>query len=137
MVDIAAISPGLFIGSEARDELAHQELEEKLPLSIELANELDVGILIIFSFRRTQGIGEEWVIDKLGKAVDRVRDTGCTLAIEPLNGNYCDSGQALSRMIRGVGSDLLRVNWDAGNVAKAGYRAYPEEYIVGPPVMLR
>lgn len=127
-VDITAISPGLFIGSEAREDLAKKELDEKLPLSIDLAKELDVKIMVIFSFRKTERVEESWVIDKLGKVVDAAKDAEITLVIEPLIGNYCDSGGALSRVIRGVGSDTLRVNWDAGNVAKAGYKAFPDEY---------
>lgn len=60
---------------------------------------------------------------------EAVKGSGLTLAIEPLPKGYCDSAQAMSRIIRAVGSDLLRVNWDAANVAASGYRnAYPGEY---------
>ena len=38
--DVVALSPGLFIGTEAREDLASKEVEAKLPASIELAKEL-------------------------------------------------------------------------------------------------
>ncbi|MCC7353111.1 MAG: sugar phosphate isomerase/epimerase, partial [Anaerolineae bacterium] len=91
-------------------------------------HEFGAKIVIIFSFKKTEGVGESWVIDQLGKVAEMVKGSGITLVIEPLESNYCNSGQSLGRVVRAVNSDVLRVNWDAANVARAGYKAYPDEY---------
>jgi sugar phosphate isomerase/epimerase len=128
-VDWVTISPGLFIGSEPTEEVARQEIDDKLPRSIELAQFLGATTMIVFSFRKREGVSEAWVVEKLAKVVERAAGSGLTLAIEPLSGNYCDSGRALRRVIEATGSDTLRVNWDPANVAQAGHRAYPDEYL--------
>jgi sugar phosphate isomerase/epimerase len=126
--DVVALSPGLFIGAEADEGLATKEIEEKLLPSIDLAHEFGATALVIFSFKRIEGVGEEWVIDRLAKVVARVEGTGLTLAIEPLSTNYGDSGQALGRLVNAIDSDILGVNWDPANVARAGHKAYPDGY---------
>ena len=127
-IDYVTLSPGLFIATEAREELAAKEVTEKLPRTIEMAHELGAQYMIVFSFKKTEGVSENFAIDQLGKAVDMAKGSGLTLVIEPLVGNYCDSGQALARVVRGVDDPILRVNWDPGNVARAGYDPYPDEY---------
>lgn len=127
-VEIVALSPGLFMGTEAFDDLAAHEVRTKLPGSLEMAAELGAKILVIFGFRKTEGVGESWVVEQLHRVTEAAQGYGVTLVIEPMAGTYADSGQALGRIIRAVGSDLLRVNWDPANVAYAGYRAYPDEY---------
>lgn len=126
--DIVAFSPGLFIAAPATEEAAAAEMRDKLPRSIDMAREFGAKIMIIFAFLRTEGVPESWVVEKLARVVEAVKGSGLTLALEPLRKAYCDSGQAMSRIIRAVGSDLLRVNWDAANVAASGFKAYPDEY---------
>ena len=128
-IDYVTLSPGLFIATEAREELAAKEVTEKLPRTIEMAHELGAQYMIVFSFKKTEGVSENFAIDQLGKAVDMAKGSGLTLVIEPLVGNYCDSGQALARVVRGVDDPILRVNWDPGTVESCGYRAYPDEYL--------
>jgi sugar phosphate isomerase/epimerase len=126
--DVVAFSPGLFIAAQATEEAAAAEMRDKLPRSIDMACELGSKIMIIFAFLRTEGVPESWVIEKLARTVEVAKGSGLTLAIEPLPKGYCDSGQAMSRIIRAIGSDLLGVNWDAANVEASGFRAYPDEY---------
>jgi len=127
-VSFPVLSPGLFIGTEAQDAIADREVADKLPGSIDLAHALNAKLLVIFSFRKTEGVPEAWVVERLGRVAEAAHGSGLTLAIEPLPGNYGDSGQALQRLVEQVGDPFLRVNWDAANVAAAGYAAYPDEY---------
>jgi sugar phosphate isomerase/epimerase len=123
-----ALSPGLFIGAEATSNAAVHEMQEKLPRSIDIAQELGAKLLVIFSFRRTPGVEEGWVADQLAGVVQGAQGSGLTLVIEPLAGNYCDTGQALSRIVRAVDNNSLRVNWDPANVVAAGHSDWREEY---------
>lgn len=123
-----ALSPGLFIGAEATSGAAEHEIEEKLARSIEMAHELGATILVIFSFRKTAGVDESWTVERLAGVVEAARGSGLTLAIEPLAGNYCDSAEALARVVRAVGSPALRVNWDPANVVAAGHEDWRAGY---------
>ncbi|HCG00191.1 MAG TPA: hypothetical protein DEV93_06560 [Chloroflexi bacterium] len=123
-----ALSPGLFIRDEANAAAADHALNDRLPRSLELAHDLGAEIMIIFSFRQTAGVPEAWVVEQLHKVAEAAQGSGLTLVVEPLAGTYCDSGAALSRIVRAVNHPDLRVNWDPGNVARAGYRAFPDEY---------
>ncbi|HEY8744691.1 MAG TPA: sugar phosphate isomerase/epimerase family protein, partial [Chloroflexota bacterium] len=123
-----ALSPGLFIRDEATAAGAEHALSDRLPRSLELAHDLGAEIMLIFSFRQTAGVPEAWVVEHLRKVAEAAEGSGLTLVIEPLAGTYCDSGAALSRIVRAVGHPGLRVNWDPGNVARAGSRAFPDEY---------
>jgi sugar phosphate isomerase/epimerase len=122
------LSPGLFIRDEAATAAAERALSDRLPRSLDLAHELGAEIMIIFSFRQTAGVPEAWVVQHLRTVAEAAAGSGLTLVIEPLAGTYADSGAALSRMVRAVDHPDLRVNWDPGNVARAGYRAFPDEY---------
>ena len=97
------LSPGLFIGTEATDAAADREVADKLPASIELAHELGAKLLVTFSFRKTEGVPEAWVVDRLGRVAEATHGSGLTLVIEPLPGNYGDSGRALRRLVEQVG----------------------------------
>lgn len=127
-IDWVTISPGLFIRSEATDGAARRALDDTVPRSIELAHSLGATTMIIFSFRKTAGVGEPWVIEQLSKVAEAARGSGLTLAVEPLGGTYCDEGQALRRVVSAVGNPILRANLDPGNVAAAGFPAFPDAY---------
>ncbi len=127
-VDWPTISPGLFIRGEATDSEARRALDDTVPRSIELAHFLGATTMIIFSFRKTAGVGEPWVIEQLSKVADAAHGSGLTLAVEPLGGTYCDDAQALRRVIEGVDNPILRANLDPGNVAAAGFHAFPDAY---------
>ena len=123
-----ALSPGLFIRDEANAAAAEHALGDRLPRSLELAHDLGAQTLIIFSFRKTAGVPEAWVVEQFHKVAEAAHGSGLSIVVEPLAGTYCDSGASLSRIVRTVNQPTLRVNWDPGNVARAGYRAFPDEY---------
>jgi sugar phosphate isomerase/epimerase len=91
--DVVALSPGLFIATEADDKMAWQEIGDKLRHVAEVTEREDL-----------------------------------TLAIEPLAGNYFDSGLSLSRVVRQVNSEHLRVNWDTANVAYATHTRFNADF---------
>ena len=127
-VRIVTISPGLFIYKPATEEIAEQELSDKLPKSLEFAAEFGCSRIIIFGFARTEGVGNDFVVDKFGKAAEAARKVGCTLVVEPIGNSYCDNGADMGSIIRQVGSDHLKVNLDCGNFQYTGLTAYPDEY---------
>jgi len=127
-VNVVAFSPGFGLGVTATEEAAKTELEEKLPRTFEMANDFNCKRIVIFGFNKTEGVPIDFSIDKLGKAAELAKAGGFELVIEPISGNYCDSGESMVKVIEAVGSDVLRVNWDPGNVQNSGYVAYPDEY---------
>lgn len=95
--------------------------------SVELAKYLGAKIMIVFGFRKTEGVSEDFV-DKLGQVAEAAKDAGIVAVIELLSSSYTNSGQAMARIIKAVGSEHLRINWDAGNVNRAGFASFPDEY---------
>jgi len=127
-VNIVAMSPGFGLRIEATEEAAQKELGDKLPRTIGLAKELDCKRIVIFGFEKTEGVGMDFVIDKLGKAAEQAKAADMTLLVEPIAGNNIENAEDLIQVVEAVNSEALRINWDAGNIQSVGCNAYPDEY---------
>jgi len=125
---IVTISPGLFIGAEANEDNARREFKEKLPRCLHFCEQFGVTNMIVFSFKKTKGVSIEWVIDKLGQITQIAEREGITFYLEPLIDHYADDGDSMSKIIKGIASRNLQVNWDPSNIYFAGTIPYPEQF---------
>lgn len=151
-VRIVAVSPGLFKipyprGARGRfpvrtidmsqyeTSLAARELvayhtQELIPASIEFALELGAGLIVAFSFERTQDAAEapDEILVALDLAASQCSRAGLKLAIEVEEGHWADNGLNASKLVAAVANPALSVNWDPGNVIPSGEKPYPDGY---------
>ncbi len=116
--------------SEARRMIEHH-LQELLPASLDLANELGAGMLVIFGFDRggaPTGPPPEDVLNCLRRAAEQGQAAGVQIALENEDGFWADTGERTAHMVRTVNHPCLGVNWDPGNAFAAGDEPFPEGY---------
>lgn len=130
-VKLCSLAPGLF--KSRLDAKFIIEENRKLELSLNLAEELEVDRLIVFGFdrdtERTPDEAVSQITDVLGAAAERTRARGCRLCLENERNQWTEDPRILARVMSGVNSPALKVNWDPGNVI--GTRTvgpYPEGY---------
>ncbi len=116
--------------SEAR-RVVDYHLHELLPASLDYANELGAGLLVIFGFDRTgapPGSPPDEVLNCLRYAAERAQAAGIQIAVETEDGFWADTGQRTADIIKAVDHPCLRINWDPGNAFAAGDEPFPEGY---------
>lgn len=130
-VTLCSLAPGVF--KCPLDPQFMAEEQRKLELSLELADSLEVSRLIVFGFNRDQTRTSEQamsqITDVLGRAAAKAHSRGCQLCLENERGQWTEDPRFLARLMSGVNSPALRVNWDPGNVI--GTRTmdpYPDGY---------
>ncbi len=120
-IEIPSISPGLFkipLDSEKLEEHRTSLLER----SLDFAEELEVGRIIVFGFMPGPGddaSGGEKVLDLLGEAALTIASRGITASLENEPGP-ADTSEHLLRIFAALEGTGLRLNWDPGNLFKAG-----------------
>ena len=118
-IRFVAVSPGLFKCDPGHWCVSHHA-GEKLDASFRLAEVVGCRQVIVFGFERPAGKPREarppqGVVDRLGRAAEKARAAGFTLAIEIEGGAYADCGSAAAELVEAVGSPALGVNmqrWD-------------------------
>jgi len=130
-VDVPSISPGTFKVPWGSDQVG-QNLEERLPASLALAQELKSRIVVVFAPLVPEGEDAtrppEEVAELLSTAADRARDAGLMLALEVEDGTYAPTGEATAELLRWIDHPNLRANWDPGNAVRAGEEVWPDGY---------
>ena len=152
-VTITALSPGLFkipfpgaeprhsnLGwmdagfdaawSGARTALA-DHAEALLPEALDLAAELGVKSLIVFSFQRDGNRSDAapgGVVEALARAAETAREAGVDLLIETEEGHWANTGARTAALVRSIGAANVAVNWDPANALIDGDRAFPDGY---------
>ncbi len=115
---IVCISPGLFIGCDATEDAARREFNDKLPRCLRFCEKFGVTDMIVFAFKKSANL--DWVLNKVGKAVEIAAREGIRMHLEPLVGHNGDSGDTLAAIVNGVNHKNFDVNWDPGNIYFAG-----------------
>ncbi len=116
--------------SESR-RMIEYHLHELLPASLDMANELGAGVLVIFGFDRggaPAGPPPEEVLNCLRSTAERAQTTGIRIALENEDGFWADTGMRTADIVRAVNHPSLGVNWDPGNALAAGDEPFPDSY---------
>ena len=122
---------GAYEAWDANWRMVDSHLNELLPASLEYANELGAGLVVIFGFDRAgrpPGPPPEEVLNILCKATERAHSAGIQLVLENEDGFWADIGARTAELVRAVDQTALAVNWDPGNAFSAGDEPFPEGY---------
>lgn len=121
-VSLSSLAPGLF-KVPLEDEAIAAEVGPKLDAVIALADRLETRSLVIFGFVRdrhhTEDAALARIIDVFGGVARRAEREGIALFLENDRGLWGESPAAIRRILSGVGSPALRLNWDPGNLIGA------------------
>jgi sugar phosphate isomerase/epimerase len=115
---------------KARRQL-DEHLNELLPASLDLANELGAHMVVSFGFGRggiPPGPPPEELLDSLLAAAEKTKSAGLQLAIENEAGFWADTGERTANIIRAVNHPCLGINWDPANAFCEGDQPYPTGY---------
>ena len=107
------------------------DLNELLPASLDYANELGAGLVLIFGFDRggaAPGQPPEEMLNCLRAAAERAAGAGIQLVLENEDGFWADTGVRTGDLVRAVNHPALAVNWDPANAFSAGDEPFPEGY---------
>ena len=125
--EITALSPGTFKITASEKEALKFQFEETLPKTFALAKRFNVKKIITFGFMYDDTT-EENIIKLLRKAGEMAAKYDLILAIENEPGAYCDTAENTARIIKEIGLDNVKVNWDPGNSLSSGEVPYPTGY---------
>ena len=114
---------------------AHKQLEEHLnellPASLDLANELGAQTVVSFGFARgglPPGSPPDELLDNLLAAAERTKSAGLQLIIENEAGFWADTGERTANIVRTINHPCLGVNWDPANAYFEDDIPYPVGY---------
>ena len=130
-LQITALSPGIFKHSLSKGDELLRELNETLPRTIAMAQEIGAGLIIVFGFQRDEGEPAshyDRAVSLFSQAAALAGASGIGLAVENEPGFWCDTGVNTARLLQDVGSPSMRANWDPCNAYGTTERPYPEGY---------
>jgi len=120
-IQYSAVSPGLF-KVEVESDLIQAHADHLLPMSLDLAERLDVKTLIVFAPMRASGGGARdfaRVADLLGDAADYAARRGFEVQLENLPGSWADTSDACLALLSEVNRPNFGYVWDTGNLYEA------------------
>lgn len=117
-VSFTAASPGLF-KTRLDSELLLLHADYLLPMSMALAETVDVDAMIVFAPTRTNAAEFDQVVEILGKAVDTAAARGFTVQLENLPGSWADTSDACLALLQAVNRKQFGYVWDTGNLYEA------------------
>lgn len=124
---VAAISPGIFKCRIDDEATVMNHLNERLPRSINLAKSLGTNTVIVFGFLCDNLYNKkyfDYAVKILRKASDYAAEKGVLLALENEPLSPADTGERTANMVKSVGRESLRVNWDPCNAYVAGEQPF-------------
>jgi sugar phosphate isomerase/epimerase len=128
---ITAVSPGIFKLPLSETAALEHELTEVLPRSLDAAERLGAGLVIVFGFKKEQGEAPDSyrkAVTLLGRAAETAERRSIRIAVENEPGFWCDTGSNTARMLRDVGSKSLGANWDPCNSSGTEEKPFPDGY---------
>lgn len=114
--EILAMSPGTFKGHYSDRSRLESELDETLPRTAELANQIGTQYMITFGF--TADRGDEvpgHALDALRRAADLCAQSDLLLLLENEPGSLADTGERTRELLDSVDHPNLFANWDPCN----------------------
>ncbi len=129
-IDYSAVSPGLF-RVDLHSDLLGFHRSEILSMSLDLAERMEIGTLIVFGVDRspldTEADGER-VIEMLGETADVAAARGFEVQLENTPWSWADSAENCLRILEGVGRANFGYVWDTGNLYEAERTHFREGY---------
>lgn len=122
-VGVAAVSPGVFKCRIDDERTVMNHLHERLPRSIELAKILGTDMVIVFGFICEEPYSKkyfDYAVEILRRASDYAARAGVMLALENEPSTLADTGERAAELVKSVGKENLRVNWDPCNAYVSG-----------------
>lgn len=135
-IEITALSPGLFKCSIDDDQAIRQHIDQTLPRTCQMAQQLQAPLVIVFGFLGSGSSGRQKAIRLLREAGAIAQEHGLRLAVENEPGSFCDTGQKTAQLIEEVGLPNVGINWDPGNALSSGEVAYPIGYRQVKPYLM-
>ncbi len=131
-VTLSTLSPGFFKLPLGDPRIA-EEAGPKFDRIVALADRLGTRSVIIFGFerddRRDEDAALSQIVDILASLAARARREEITLFLENDRRLWAERPSALRRILTGVGSPALRLNWDPCNLIAAWPgKPYPDGY---------
>lgn len=120
-ITYSAVSPGLF-KAPLDSEMTALHANYLLPMSLDLAEAMDIDALILFGPTRTTDDMEgdfDRVVDLIGDAVDKAAARGFTVQLENLPGSWADTSDNCLALLEAVGRPQFGYVWDTGNLYEA------------------
>ena len=104
--------------------------DELIDRAVELAKAFNTPYVRIFDFWRLadQAPHRSAIDDRIRQAAIRVARTGVTLNVENEGACNTATGAEAGRLLDAVRERSLMVNWDPGNAAGRGEKAFPDGY---------
>jgi len=108
--------------------------DEVLERSLELAKAFQTDRVRCFDFWRLENPApyREAINETLRSAADKAGTRGIVLLLENDGGLNTSTGAEAAEVLRAVQSPHLMLNWDPGNAAASGEKAYPDGYNLLP-----
>jgi len=130
-VELSALSPGIFKAPLHNKEIIDEQRKKWIFDTFSLADKLKVNKIIIFGVERYEREPEDnyqTVIDLMGEMSEIARKYGFLICVENEAGHWLDTGENSARILKEIGSEYLRANWDPGNSLLSGEIPYPDGY---------
>lgn len=124
-VTITALSPGLFKWTDSERDFRN-EMDEVFPRAVDLARRWGLSGFIVFGFHKPDTTEQSFypnghtpasVFDWFAEIAELAEESQMNLMIEPEPVCWMDNGTKISELIRRIGSDRIRINYDPANVA--------------------
>lgn len=134
---ITALSPGVFKQPVENRDVINDDLERKLPDTIELANRLNCKTIIIFGFEKAGDDPESRLAAQkvFEKAAELAARDGITVAIENEPAFWVDKPDAAVALVEEIGHPDLRLNWDPANLHWGGTEPTEEHLATVAPFL--
>lgn len=120
---VTAVSPGILKGEIQDQRKRRKELEDILPRSIERAEELGCGLLIVFGFERSEHPQDSDRIEvprAFEQVAERADAAGMRVAVENEPGFWVDHPEESVALLEEIGHPALGLNWDPANMHWGG-----------------
>ncbi len=130
---VSAVSPGFF-KVPVDDERVGPALDDAFPRALTLTCRLGADRMVLFGFLRPESADRadeppREVVELLGQMAERSAAQGVLCVLENEAVCWGDTGLRAAELVRRVGHENLKLNWDPGNSVTAGSPApYPDEY---------
>ena len=128
---ITAVSPGIFKLPLSETEALEHEITDVLPRSLDAAERLGAGLVIVFGFKKSPDDPPDnyrKAVALLRRAAQAAEGRSIRIAVENEPGFWCDNGSNTARMLRDVGSEFLGANWDPCNSSGTDEKPFPDGY---------